>query len=57
MRDLLRAARRIRDAAGRAYIRQQMSKQTRAIRRETDEEIRRALAELRAHDMGSPAFD
>lgn len=54
MRELIRAARRIRDAAGRAYIAQQTSKKIRTIRRETDEEIRRVL---RQHDMGSPAFD
>ena len=54
MRDLIQAAKRIRDAAGRAYIAQQVGKRERVIRRETDEEIRRVL---RAHDIGSPAFD
>lgn len=53
MRELIRAARRIRDAAGRAYIRQQVTKQTKTIRRETDEEIREALR----YTLASPALD
>jgi len=54
MRELIRETRRIHRLAIRAYVEQRMRLRVREIRRETDREIRETL---RAHDLGSVAFD
>lgn len=54
IKDLQHEAKRIRDAAVRAYRHERITHTRRIERRETDAQIRAAL---RAHDLGNAAFD